>query len=85
MVVSLNSSTQPLAQVFDAANTVLAQKLSRVEGVGQVFVGGGQQPAVRVQIDPERLAGVASGSRTCGRRSPRAPRTRRRARSAART
>ena len=51
----------PLAQVFDAANTVLAQKISQVEGVGQVFVGGGQQPAVRVQVDPAALAGVGPG------------------------
>ena len=61
MIVSLSSDTLPLAQVFDAANTVLVQKLSRVEGVGQVFVGGGQQPAVRVQVDPDALAGVGLG------------------------
>ena len=61
MVVSLSSDTLPLAQVFDAANTVLVQKLSRVDGVGQVFVGGGQQPAVRVQVDPDALAGVGLG------------------------
>jgi hydrophobe/amphiphile efflux-1 (HAE1) family protein len=61
MVVSLSSATLPLAQVFDAANTVLAQKLSRVSGVGQVYVGGGQQPAVRVQVDPEALAGIGIG------------------------
>jgi hydrophobic/amphiphilic exporter-1 (mainly G- bacteria), HAE1 family len=61
MVVSLTSDTLPLAQVFDAANTVLVQKLSRVDGVGQVFVGGGQQPAVRVQVDPDALAGVGLG------------------------
>jgi hydrophobe/amphiphile efflux-1 (HAE1) family protein len=56
LIVSLKSKTLPLAQVFDAANTVLAQKISQVPGVGQVFVGGGQQPAVRVQADPEQLA-----------------------------
>ena len=61
MVVSLTSDSLPLAQVFDAANTVLVQKLSRVDGVGQVFVGGGQQPAVRVQVDPDALAGVGLG------------------------
>ena len=43
--------------MFDAANSVLAQKMSQIDGVGQVFVGGGQQPAVRVQIDVEALAG----------------------------
>ena len=57
LILSLRSKTLPLAQVFDAANSVLAQKFSRIDGVGQVFVGGGQQPAVRVQLDPEGLAG----------------------------
>jgi hydrophobe/amphiphile efflux-1 (HAE1) family protein len=55
----LTSSTVPLGQVFDQANTVLAQKISQVPGVGQVFVGGGQQPAVRVQADPQALAGLS--------------------------
>src|SRR5207253_1774659 len=55
LILSLTSATVPLAQIFDAANTVLAQKIAQVEGVGQVFVGGGQQPAVRVQVDPAKL------------------------------
>src|SRR5882762_1036438 len=58
MILSLTSDTLPLAQVFDATNTVLAQKISQVSGVGQVVVGGGQQPAVRVQVDPGSLAGA---------------------------
>jgi hydrophobe/amphiphile efflux-1 (HAE1) family protein len=58
LIVSLTSETLPLSKVFDAANTILAQKISQVPGVGQVFVGGGQQPAVRVQIDPTTLAGM---------------------------
>jgi len=58
LIVSLTSKTLPLAQIYDTANTVLAQKLSQVNGVGQVFVGGGQQPAVRVQADPRALAGL---------------------------
>jgi hydrophobe/amphiphile efflux-1 (HAE1) family protein len=57
LILALTSQTLPLAQVFDAANSVLAQKLAQVEGVGQVFVGGGQQPAVRVQVDQAMLAG----------------------------
>ena len=40
---------------------VLAQKISQVSGVGQVIVGGGQQPAVRVQVDPQALAGLDLG------------------------
>jgi hydrophobe/amphiphile efflux-1 (HAE1) family protein len=58
MIVALTSDTLPLAQMFDAANTILAQKIAQVTGVGQVFVGGGQQPAVRVQVDPRALAGL---------------------------
>jgi hydrophobe/amphiphile efflux-1 (HAE1) family protein len=58
LILSLTSDAVPLAEVFDAANTILAQKISQVSGVGQVFVGGGQQPAVRVQVDPVALAGV---------------------------
>src|SRR5262249_6935071 len=58
LIIALTSETLPLSQVFDAANAVLAQKISQVRGVGQVFVGGGQQPAVRVQADPQALAGM---------------------------
>src|SRR5579859_1835216 len=58
LILSLTSPTLPLSQVFDAANTVLAQKISQVRGVGQVTVGGGQQPAVRVQVDPSTLASM---------------------------
>ena len=58
LILSLTSQTVPLGQVFEQANSVLAQKISQVPGVGQVFVGGGQQPAVRVQVDPQALAGL---------------------------
>ncbi len=61
LILSLTSATLPLGQVFDAGNTVLAQKISQVPGVGQVFVGGGQQPAVRVRVDPVQLAGLGLG------------------------
>ncbi len=56
LILALTSDTLPLSQVFDAANTILAEKISQVPGVGQVFVGGGQQPAVRVQYDPAAIA-----------------------------
>ena len=58
LILSLRSDTLPLAQVYDAANSVLAQKMSQISGVGQVFIGGGQQPAVRVQVDEEQLANM---------------------------
>ncbi|HEX2574533.1 MAG TPA: multidrug efflux RND transporter permease subunit [Polyangia bacterium] len=57
LILSLTSDTLPLGQVYDQANTILGQKIAQVPGVGQVFVGGGQQPAVRVQADPVALAG----------------------------
>jgi hydrophobe/amphiphile efflux-1 (HAE1) family protein len=62
LIIALTSETLPLSQVFDAANTVLAQRISQVPGVGQVFVGGGQQPAVRVQVDLAALAGMGLGT-----------------------
>ncbi len=55
ILLSLTSTTVPKAQVYDAADSILAQKLSQVEGVGQVFVGGGATPAVRVQVNPTQL------------------------------
>jgi hydrophobe/amphiphile efflux-1 (HAE1) family protein len=62
LIISLTSDALPLAQVFDAANNILAQKISQVHGVGQVSVAGGQQPAVRVQLDPSSLAGMGVSS-----------------------
>jgi hydrophobe/amphiphile efflux-1 (HAE1) family protein len=61
LVIALTSDSLPLSQIFDIANTVLALKISQLDGVGQVFVGGGQQPAVRVQADPATLAGMGLG------------------------
>jgi multidrug efflux pump len=61
LIISLRSKSLPLPTVFEAANTVLAQKLAQVRGVGQVGVGGGVQPAVRVQVDPAALAGMGLG------------------------
>ena len=58
LILSLSSETIPLSVVYDQANTILAQKISQVPGVGQVFVGGGQQPAVRIDADPIALAGI---------------------------
>ncbi len=58
LIVSMTSTSVPLAQIFDSANTILAQKIAQIRGVGQVFVGGGQQPAIRIQVDPAALAGA---------------------------
>ncbi len=56
MVLSMTSDVLTRGQMYDAASTVLAQRLAQVEGVGQVIVGGGALPAVRVEVDPNRLA-----------------------------
>ena len=56
MILALTSSSLTRGQMYDAASTVLAQKLSQVEGVGQATVSGGALPAVRVSLDPVRLA-----------------------------
>jgi hydrophobe/amphiphile efflux-1 (HAE1) family protein len=58
LILSLTSPSLPLKDVFESANTVLAQKIAQVHGVGQVVVGGGVQPAVRIQVDPVALAGA---------------------------
>jgi multidrug efflux pump len=54
---SVSSDTVPLSQVDDYADSIFAQKLSQVTGVGLVTLNGGQRPAVRVQVDPVALAG----------------------------
>jgi len=56
LFLSLSSDTLPLSSVDEYAETLLAQRVSTVEGVAQVSVYGGQQYAVRIQVDPELLA-----------------------------
>jgi multidrug efflux pump len=55
MILALTSSTLSQGQVYDAATTVLEQKLSQVEGIGQVNLGGSSLPAVRVELNPNAL------------------------------
>jgi hypothetical protein len=52
LTLQITSDTLPLEKVNDLADTVLAQKLSEVSGVGLVTIEGNQKPAVRVQINP---------------------------------
>jgi len=56
MILSLSSDTLTRGQMYDAASTVLAQRIAQVDGVGQVSVGGGALPAVRVELNPDKLA-----------------------------
>src|SRR5712671_1016017 len=55
LVLTLTSDTMTRGDLYDAASTVLAQKLSQVEGIGEVVVGGSSLPAVRVDLIPEAL------------------------------
>ncbi len=52
LIVSLTSDIASTAAMYDAASSILQQKLSQVSGVGQVFVGGSSLPAVRVELNP---------------------------------
>jgi multidrug efflux pump len=56
LTLALTSSTIPLSQVEDLADTRLAQKISQLPGVGLVSISGGQKPAVRVQVNPTLLS-----------------------------
>jgi multidrug efflux pump len=58
LTVAISSDVLPLDQVDDFADSILAQKISQVSGVGLVTINGGQKPAVRVQVDPQSLAGT---------------------------
>jgi multidrug efflux pump len=61
IILSLTSSTLSKGQMYDAASTVIAQSLSQIEGVGQVIVGGGALPAVRVELNPTMLNSYGIG------------------------
>ena len=56
LVLGLTSGTLPVTTVDDYAESILAQKISQVPGVGLVGIGGQQHPAIRVQLDPAKLA-----------------------------
>jgi HAE1 family hydrophobic/amphiphilic exporter-1 len=56
MIIALTSDTLPLATVDDYADNVILGQISRIDGVGQAFIGGAQKPAVRIQIDPDKVA-----------------------------
>ena len=61
LVLALTSESMPTSAVFDATDTVIAQRISQVSGVGNVVVAGAEQPAIRVQVDPARLASMQVG------------------------
>jgi HAE1 family hydrophobic/amphiphilic exporter-1 len=58
MIIALTSDSLPLATVDDYSENILSQQISRIEGVGEVVVGGQQKPAVRIRIDPRKTAAL---------------------------
>jgi len=64
MILSLTFRHADRGQMYDAASTVLAQKISQVAGVGQVQVGGGALPAVRVELNLPALNRMGIGLET---------------------
>ena len=64
MIIGLTSDKYDVTKVYDLASTILEQKLSQIAGVGQVGVGGGATPSVRVEVDPTKLEsfGLTLGS-----------------------
>jgi multidrug efflux pump len=58
LVLALTSDNVSASAIYDAADTVVVQRISQVDGVGEVTASGADQPAVRVRLDPDRLAAM---------------------------
>ena len=58
LIYAVHSDTLPLTTVDDYAENILVQQMSRIPGVGQVSLGGQQKPAVRIQVDPAKMANM---------------------------
>src|ERR1700760_2079898 len=58
MVLAMTSDTQPLSEVYNLADQIIGQRISQVEGVSDVTIGGGAKSAVRVQVNPVALASM---------------------------
>jgi len=61
MIIALTSDKLPPSALYDAASTILEQRLSQITGVGQVVVGGSSAPAVRINVNPTQLSGYGLG------------------------
>ncbi|AXE32085.1 multidrug transporter subunit MdtC [Chromobacterium phragmitis] len=64
MILALTSDSLSRGQMYDAADSILGQKLSQVDGIGNVVIGGGAQPAVRVEMNPMQLNHYGIGMET---------------------
>ncbi|GAB2904836.1 efflux RND transporter permease subunit [Paralcaligenes sp. KSB-10] len=58
MILSVQSNALPITEVNDYADNILAQQISQIEGVGLVNIFGQQKPAVRIQVDPDKLSAM---------------------------
>jgi multidrug efflux pump len=61
MIIALTSDKLPPSALYDAASTILEQRLSQIGGVGQVQVGGSSAPAVRINVNPTQLSAYKLG------------------------
>ncbi|MEO6806754.1 MAG: efflux RND transporter permease subunit [Edaphobacter sp.] len=61
MIIALTSDTMSVPQLYDACDSILAQKIAQVQGVGQTFCGGSAKPAVRIEANPMQLAHYGIG------------------------
>jgi len=61
LILTLTSDIVPKRQIYDMADSILSQKISQIQGVGQTFVGGSSSPAVRVELNPMQLGANGVG------------------------
>jgi multidrug efflux pump len=61
LILALTSDVVPKPQIYDLADSILSQKISQIQGVGQCFVGGSSSPAVRVELNPMELGNNGVG------------------------
>jgi hydrophobe/amphiphile efflux-1 (HAE1) family protein len=61
LVLALTSDTLPTSAIFDATDSIIAQRISQVPGVAEARIAGAEQPAIRVQVDSARLAAMNLG------------------------
>ncbi len=61
LILTLTSDVVPKSQIYDLADSILAQKIAQIQGVGQTFVGGSASPAVRVELNPMQLGSNGIG------------------------
>jgi multidrug efflux pump len=61
LIMSMTSDSVTLPNIYDQANSILSQKLAQVNGVGQVYVAGGANPAVRAEVNPDMLNNYGIG------------------------